>query len=236
MTSISRKKTARTAGLWYLLLGITGIFGLMYIPSQIMVEGNAAATANNIIQSELLYRYGILGNLICQTLFIFLVLKLYRLFKDVDENNAKLMVTFVVVSIPITFVSELIHIAPLILLSGNDFLQSFNQEQLQSLSMFCIELYYHGINIVEIFWGLWLFPFGVLVYKSGFIPKVFGILLMIACFGYLAHTFAALIYPDIRGLVSEFTSITGTVGEFAIILWLLIKGTRDSAQVELKTA
>lgn len=223
----STKKTARVAGLWYLLLAISGAFGLVYVPSKIIVAGDATATVNNILASEFLFRIGIVSNLICQTSFVFLVLALYRLLKDVDKKYALLMVALVVVAVPIAFLNILNQIVPLLLLSGADYLKAFEANQLHAQAMLFLDLYNHGNSIVEIFWGLWLFPFGYLVFKSGFIPKILGVLLIIACFGYLAQSLASLLFPNHTDFVSSFTSVTGSIGEFSIILWLLIKGVKD---------
>jgi hypothetical protein len=223
----SNKKTARTAGFWYLVLAITSGFGLLYVPSAIIVPGNAAATADNIVANELLYRLGIVSILIGQISGIFLVLTLYRLFKDVDKKHALLMVSLVVVAVPIVFLNTLNQIAPLLLLNGADYLKVFEANQLQAHAMLFLELFDHGIYVVEVFWGLWLFPFGYLVLKSGFIPKILGVLLMIACFGYIADSLSTILFPDNRVIVSTFASVAGSVGEFSIILWLLFKGVKD---------
>ncbi|MGE5861317.1 MAG: DUF4386 domain-containing protein [Ignavibacteria bacterium] len=223
----SNKKTARTAGCWYLALAITSGFGLLFVPSTVIEPGNAEATANNIVASELLYRFGILSTLVGQVSGIFLVLTLYRLFKDVDKKYALLMVSLVVVAVPIVFLNTLNQIAPLLLLNGGEYLKVFEARQLQAQAMLFLDLYDHGISVVQIFWGLWLFPFGYLVFKSGFIPKIFGVLLIIACFGYMADSFNTLLFPDSREIASVFAAAAGSVGEFSIILWLLIKGVKD---------
>jgi hypothetical protein len=229
----SNKKTARTAGFWYLVVAITSCFGLLYVPSVIIEPGNAAATAINITANELLYRIGISSILTGQICGIFLVLTLYRLFRDVDKKYSLLMVLLNVVAVPIVFVNTLNQIAPLLLLNGADYLKVFETNQLQAQAMLSLNLFDHGISVVEVFWGLWLFPFGYLVFKSGFIPKVFGILLIIACFGYAADSFTAILFPENRVIISTFTSVSGTVGEFSIILWLLIKGVKDQDPVEV---
>lgn len=223
----SMKKTARVAGLWYLLMALTGPLGLMYIPSGIIVAGDSAATVNNIVADELLYRLSIVSNLMCQTAFIFLVLALYRLFKEVDKKYAQLMVALVLVSVPIAFISVLNQTAPLILLNGDGYAKAFGPNQLNASILFFLELFNHTNSLAEIFWGLWLLPFGVLTYKSEFIPKIFGVLLIIACFGYLASSVATFLFPATKDAVAIFTSISGFVGEISILLWFLIKGVKD---------
>lgn len=232
MTTLSSLKSkARTAGIFYLLIVITGVFSLMYVPSQIFVYGDAAAMADNIMNSELLYRFGIASNLACQVFFIFLVLALNRLLKSVNEHHAKLMVSLVLVAVAFFSVNIMFQVIPLVLLSGAEFLNVFGQDQLNAFSMASINLYNQGIVVVEIFWGLWLFPFGLLIYRSGFIPRIFGVLLMIACVGYLINSFTGLVFPDFRSSILTVTSITGTVGELSIMLWLLIKGVRDQKTI-----
>ncbi len=223
----SLQKAARIAGLLYLLMGITGPIGLVVIPSNIIVSGDAIATANNIMNSELLFRFGIISNLICQTSFIFLVLALNRLFKGVNEKHAKLMVSLVIAAVPIAFLLELTQVAVLVLLNGSDYLKVFEPEQLNALAMVFLNLHQQGILIVGIFWGLWLFPFGYLVIKSGFIPKIFGILLIIGCFAYLTDSLTALLIPQRKEIISTLLMLPLGAGEISTILWLLIKGVRE---------
>lgn len=227
----TQRKNARIAGLWYLLMLITGPIGLMYVPSRIIISGNAAATASNVITSELLIRIGIMSNLICQISFIFLVLALYRLFKGVNEKYVKLMVTLVIAAVPVAFLNELTQIAALLVLSGADYLKVFEPNQLNGLSMLFLNLHEQGTFIVGIFWGLWLFPFGYLVIKSGFIPKVLGILLIIGCFSYLVDSSTALLFPLQKGLVTNILMLPLALGELSMILWLLIKGVKVNQSI-----
>jgi len=222
----SNKKTARIAGLLYLLIAITGAFGIMYVPINIIVTGDATATANNIMESGLLYRLVIISNLISQTIFIFLVLALNSLLKEVNPRHAKLMVTLVTVAVPIAFLNTLNLVAAMILVSGADYLNVFEANQLNALMMGFLNLYEHGVFIVGIFWGLWLYPFGLLVIMSKFIPKIIGIFLIIGCFAYLTDSFTALLLPHYKDIISPFLMMPLMIGEFSIILWLLIKGVK----------
>ncbi|MFK5879245.1 MAG: DUF4386 domain-containing protein [Flavobacteriaceae bacterium] len=224
----SKKKNARIAGVLYLLLGITGAFGIMYVPSNIMVAGDATATANNIVNSEFLFRLSMVSNLISQTIFVFLMLSLNRLLKEVNPKYAKLMVTLVTVSVPISFLNILNLVAAEILVSGADFLTVFDTNQLNAFTLLFLNLYEHGIYIVGVFWGLWLFPFGMLVIKSKFIPKIIGIFLVIGCFAYLADSFTSLLFPEYKEIISSIIMLPLALGEFSIIFWLLIKGVRKT--------
>jgi Domain of unknown function (DUF4386) len=223
----STKKTARIAGLLYLVNGVTGFFGIIYVPSRLIVSGNAAATANNILDSEGLFRFGVVSELICATEFVFLLWVLYRLLVAVNKTQASLMVILGLLQIPIMFVNVLNEIAALALLRGANFLSVFDQPQRQALAMQFLNLHGDGFVIAGIFWGLWLFPFGILVYRSRFLPRILGVLLIAACFGYLAQSLSSLLLPNYENVVYRFAGIALTLAEPAIILWLLIRGAKD---------
>jgi Domain of unknown function (DUF4386) len=222
----SNKKTARIAGILYLLLTITGIYGLMYVGSQIYVSGDTAATSQKMLANEFLFRTGIASNLISQTLFVFLVLAFYRLLKQVNENQAKLMVALVLVSIPITFLCESFDITALMILKG-DILPSLTPQQQQEWAMAFLKMNGNGILVVEVFWGLWLIPLGLLFYKSGFMPRLLGALLVLGGIAYLIQVGTALIFPAYSPFVNQFTSIAVAIPEFSTVLWLLIKGVKN---------
>jgi len=224
----SKKKTARIAGILYLLIAITGGFGIMYAPSSIIISDDATATANNLINSEFIYSLSILSNLISQALTIFLVLTLSRLFKDVNPKLTKYMVTFVLVSVPISFLNVLNLVASQMFVSGAIFLDVFESNQLNSLALVFLKLYEFGIAVVGIFWGLWLFPFGMLIIKSKLIPKIIGIFLTIGCFAYLIDSFIAILLPEYKESVSAIIMLPLAIGEFSTILWLLIKGVKEN--------
>jgi len=213
-------KTARIAGFLYLLLVPLGILGILYIPTTLVVSGDIAATINNIRANESLFRLGIVSAIAAQLVNIFVVLYLYKLLKPVNRGMAQLMVIFLLLGVPIAFLNELTHLAVLLLLNGADYLAVFTPEQSQGMVAFFLDLHQYGIFIAQVFWGLWLFPMGYLVYKSGYLPRIIGILLMIGCFGYLMDSFIFFFVPDFGITVSEFTFL----GEVLLPLWLVIKG------------
>jgi len=229
INSSSLKKTARLAGLLYLILVITGVYGIMYIPSQIIVMGDTVATAKNILSNEVLFRTGILNDIISNTIFLFLVLVLYRLFKHVNENQAKLMFALVMVQIPVAFIMEAFNITSLMILKG-EILKTFELSQRQDLAMLFLKINDYGTLPLEMFWGLWLLPFGLLVYKSGFIPRIFGILLGIAGIAYMIDSTIALLFPSYSVFVNKPTLLLVAIGEISITLWLLIKGVKIQEQ------
>ncbi|GAA4891972.1 DUF4386 domain-containing protein [Flaviramulus aquimarinus] len=224
----SKKKTARIAGILYLLIAITGGFGIMYAPSSIIVSDDATVSANNLINFDFIYSLSILSNIISQVLTIFLVLTLSRLFKDVNPKLTKYMVTFVLVAVPISFLNVLNLVAAQIFVSGAEFLKVFDSNQLNSLALVFLKLYEYGIAVVGIFWGLWLFPFGMLIIKSKLIPKIIGIFLTIGCFAYLIDSFIAILLPEYKESVSAIIMLPLAIGEFSTILWLLIKGVKEN--------
>jgi Domain of unknown function (DUF4386) len=223
MSSIKRQ--ARVAGLLYLLASIPAFFAWVYVPNKLIVPGDATATANRVRASETLLRLSIGSELIGLIIFIFVVLALYRLFNPVSEKHALAMATLLLISLPISFLSVVNEIAALIVVSGASFLTGFDQRQLETLAYLFFRLHGQGLVVAQIFWGLWLFPFGVLVIRSGFIPRVLGVLLMIAAFGYLADSFASLLLPGSAHLVGQFATKL-TLGELPIIFWLLIWGAK----------
>ncbi len=219
-------KIARVAGFLFLLMGPFGFFGMFYVPSILIVPGDAAITANNIMASESLFRSAIVSALIVQIINIFMVLILYKLLKPVNKNHASLMVIFILIGAPIAMLNELNRFAALLLLSGADYLTVFTADQLQALVPLFLDLHEHGITIAGIFWSLWLFPMGYLVFKSGFLPRILGVLLIIAGFGYLIDSFAVFLLPNLYATISQFILFT-TYGELFFPLWLLIKGVND---------
>jgi Domain of unknown function (DUF4386) len=222
----SIRKQARLAGLMYLSASIIGCFGLIYVPSKLIVRGDATATATNIRASETLFRLGIATELIGFIIFIFVVLALYRLFKGVNEKHALVMAILLLVSIPISLLNVLNDIAALIIVNGAGFLSTFDKGQLDSLAYLFVRLHGQGFVVAQIFWGLWLFPFGVLVIRSGFIPRVLGFLLFIAGFGNVASSFTSLLLPSYAPIIDRFISVL-TAAELPIIFWLLIWGAKD---------
>jgi hypothetical protein len=220
-------KAARIAGAVYLSMVITGPFSLIYVPSKLIVRGNATATAGNILAHDTLFRLGIVAGLFCQVIFICLAVALYRLLSDVNKAWARLMVALVLVAAAVGFVIELNNLGALILFRGGEFLSVFDKAQLDALGMLFIRLHGQGNMIAEILWGLWLFPFGLLVFRSGFLPRVLGVWLMINCFGWLALSVTALFFPPYYETAFRLAQPV-LFGELAIMLWLLIKGAKVS--------
>jgi hypothetical protein len=218
------KKTAHLAGVLYLLMGIAGFYNLMIVPGGL--GSTAAAVASHITAAEMTYRIGLLAGLLSNVLFIALVVVLYALFKDVDRDQVRLLVLFVAVEVILGVADLTFQGAPLVLLSGADFLSGLSRPELESLTMIFLKLYGLGIRFAMMFWGLWLVPLGVLEIKSGWFPKVLGWLLFVACVGYVAVSVAWILFPARAPAVNSVMMPFYSVGEGATILWLLIMGAK----------
>ncbi|MEO8881568.1 MAG: DUF4386 domain-containing protein [Gemmatimonadaceae bacterium] len=217
------RNPGRTAGLLYIVASIPAVFALLYVPSKIIVHGDAAATVRNIASFESLYRFGIAADLIGQALFVFVALALYQLLRGVDQRLALQMLTLLLVAIPIAFLNEVNSVAALLLARGGGFLAPLDAPQRDALAMFFLNLRSYGFDVAGVFWGLWLFPLGLLVYRSGFMPRVLGVLLMIACFAYLANSFTSLLLPIYASAVARWMNPVTSV-EFVFMVWLAIVG------------
>ena len=222
----SNKRMARIAGLLYLIVVLTGIFNLMYVPSKLIVWDNASVTFNNIRESEVLFRLGIVAGIICYTAFLILPIVLYKLLNQVNRTFAIGMVTLAVISVPVSLVNLLNKVNILTLVGKTQYLQVFETTELQAQVLLYLNFYNNGIEIASVFWGLWLLPFGYLVFKSGFLPKFLGIFLMVGCFGYLTNFVGGFLFQNYADLgIARFVSLPASIGEIGICLWLLIIGT-----------
>lgn len=218
---------ARQAGLLYLPTVVLAPFTLLYIPSTLFVRGDATATANNIAAHETLFRLGIVTDLFSAVLWLFIILALYRLLKGVDETYAVVMAVLggVMVTL-VNFVVSLNNVAALILVRGADFLSVFDKPQRDALAMLFLRIHSQGVLAAELFWGLWLFPLAILVYRSRFLPRLLGVWLGLNGLGYLAMSFTGLLLPQYGEIVSKIAT-PALFGELALMLWLVVKGAED---------
>ncbi len=216
------RSKARLAGIFYALMGSSGAFNVLYIPAAFVVPGDPGATARRITDSELTYRIVVLSGLVSSIAFVLLVVTLYELFKDVDRTQGVLMVIFVTVTAAGGVVNLVNQIVPLVLLSGSDFLSVFSRPQLEALALAFLRLNGYGNLLEEAFWGLWLFPLGILVLKSRFVPRILGFFLIAACFAYLASSFTSLAAPAQGKIVSRAAIPFEALGELSFLLWLLV--------------
>jgi hypothetical protein len=199
-----------------------------YVPGKLIVHGNAMATASNITAHETLFRLGIAGAVIGQAAFIFVALALYDLLKGVSRRHASLMVILILVSIPIAFVNELNAIAAVVLVRGTDFLAVLDKTQREVLAMLFLKLHGQGFVVAEIFWGLWLFPLGLLVYRSRLLPRFLGVWLGLAGVAWVILSLTGILLPEEQDKVNTYCQ-PAIIGEIVFMLWLLIKGAKPAA-------
>jgi len=218
------KTIARRAGALYFLFMIVAIYGEFFFP-KFMVPGDPTATASKIAAADLTYRIGILIGFGTHVIFIFLVVSLYRLLQDVDKSHAMLMVVLVAIGVAVALGNMLNRFAPLILLDGANYMTAFTKPQLDALALSSLRFRSSGAAVPMAFWGLWLFPFGILVVRSGFLPRILGMLLIVAGFAYLVTSAVSIALPDYRRVVSQYM-MPFYFGEVPIIFWLLIKGAK----------
>lgn len=219
---ISNNATARLAGFFYLVLLVLGVYSIVYLPSQFIVWDNASQTVENIRNSEGQFRLGIVTTVFAYLASLFLSLTLFKLLREVNKTYSFLMLVFVLISIPINFNNLQHRFSILTLIKSPE-----PSANLQNQVMLHLEYFSNGVQLSSLFWGLSLLPLGYLIFKSGFIPKILGILLMIGFASYVMEFFGKLltdeysntIFPVILGWPSSF-------GEFGLCLWLLIIGIK----------
>lgn len=224
MNSINR--TARMAGLLYLTYIVTTIFADVVGRSKLIDYGDAAATARNIMASAWLFQLSFVSDLLSAVFFLLAAWALYELLKPVNNTLALLFLILNLGGDVVYSLNLLNQWAALLLLSGADYLRVFQADQLQAMAMFFLNLYHNGYWIAQLFFGAWLLPLGYLVYKSGFLPRILGVVTMVHCVGWLMTFLQFFLFPGLVA-ITYLTYPLGFISEFALTLWLLIMGARD---------
>jgi len=225
MTTLSRN--ARVAGLLYILASAVGVVRLIYIPNKLFVHGDATATAANIAGHETLFRLGIVCGLVGAALWLFVPLALYRVLKDVNRGPAVLMVVLgSFMQVPLFFCNSVTDIAALLLARGAGYLAVFDKAQRDALARLFLDLHHHLDLANMMFAGLWLVPFGLLVYRSRYFPRFLGVWLMIASLPYLALCIGGFLLPGSEDAIFSYGQPL-MLGEVAMMLWLVIMGAKD---------
>jgi hypothetical protein len=221
----SPRKTARMAGLFYLIFILTTVLAT-YVRSRLIVSGDAAATANNIVSSQGLFRIGFVTELVSAVFFLLAAWALYVLLKPVNKNLALLFLLLNLGGVAVECINALNLFAALQFLSGANYLNVFQTGQLQAMAMSFLNLYSSGFIIAQIFFSAWLLPLGYLVYKSRFLPRLLGILLILDFFGNLSWFLQFFLLPG-YGILAYPGNAIGFIAEISITLWLLIMGVKD---------
>ncbi len=218
---------ARMAGFLYLMYMLITIPADALGRSPLIVYGDAAATARNMMASEWQFRIGITGDLVSAVFFLLAAWALYVLLKSVNKDLALLFLILNLAGTAVYSINLLNQFAAVLLLSGADYLKGFEAGQLQSLAMFFLNLHKNGYWIAQIFFGAWLFPLGYLVYKSGFLPKFLGVILMVHCIAWTTTSLLYFIYAPGYTVITYLSFPLGFIAEFGLTLWLLIKGAGE---------
>ena len=220
------KAQARFTGVLYLLMVIPAFYSLS-VSRRLVVSADAAATARNVMAAEGTYRFALVALLFSTIFMLLLVLSLNNLLREVDRRQARAMVVLAAVMVAVGLANAIHQLAPLVLMSNAEMLSVFSKPQLDALALGFLKLGTLGTYFDMAFWGLWLFPFGVLVFKSGVFPKVLGVLLIIGCFAYLTVSVTGILWPAHVSGVNQVMLPFYAVGELFMMLWLLIRGVNQ---------
>lgn len=226
------KTKARVAGILYISASALGFVRLIYVPGKLFVHGDAAATVSNILAHETLFRWTIASEPFAWALWLFVPLALYRVFEDVDRRLAVLLVILgALMQVPFGVINTATDVAALTLARGADFLSVIDKPQREAYAMFWLNIH-HQIDLANfVFAGLWLLPFGALVYKCGFIPRFIGVWLILECFAWLAFSITGFVRPGHEGIVFDYSQPL-MMAEVAMMLWLVIIGARPQRRPE----
>jgi Domain of unknown function (DUF4386) len=220
----SEKRLARIAGSLYLVVAVLGGFAELFVRSQIVVPGDAAATADNIRESATLFRLGFVSDLVQATFFLFTAMALYLLLRHVNELVARAMVVIVAVSVAIICLNLLNQYEALQVATGEASLSGAVGSD--ALAALFTDMHANGYLIAQMFFGLWLLPLGYLVYRSGYVPKVLGVLLVVGCAGYLVDLFTHFLAPEVAESLEPLVVAPAAIGELSLVVWLLVRGVR----------
>ncbi|QGZ95160.1 DUF4386 domain-containing protein [Terricaulis silvestris] len=219
--TLSYATQARIAGLSYLVVALTGAFNLLIVPAEIIGADAATTFANAQAQAQL-FRLGITAGIVCQIFFVITPVLLYVLLAPLGRIAALLMLGFALVSVPISFANISEHMAILQLATGEGAANTIAAIAQHT------DAYNRGASLVGIFWGLWLAPLGWLIAKSGTIPRILGIFLILGCIGYVTHFFLSFFAPGYEATpIADYIHTPSAIGELGTCLWFLILGAKD---------
>ncbi|MGA8532815.1 MAG: DUF4386 domain-containing protein [Candidatus Tumulicola sp.] len=220
----SPRRTARLAGLFYLITALAGGFAEIGVRGRVVVSGDAAATARNILSSEGLYRLGFAADVVAGAAYIVVTLLLYELLKPVNRRLSLLAAFFSLVGIAIGGVAALGHLAPLLILKGAPYLAPYNIDQLQAMALLSLKLHAQGYLICLVFFGCYEALLGYLIFRSAFLPRTLGVLVGIAGLAFVTNSFAIFLAPTLGNALNPFLLALDGIGELSLTLWLIVMG------------
>lgn len=224
---MSNNRLARLAGALYLILAAAGGFSELYVRVSARIPGDSAATAERIRAAGTLFGVALVTDLVSITCFLLLAFVLYLLLSPVNSKIAATLVIFVAIAVAIMSLNMINHAGALAMARDPTYATALGVESTDALALLFLDLHRQGHLIAQIFFGLWLLPLGYLVYKSGYFPRVLGIMLMIGCFGYLGDLVAISFSPGLESSLSPYLGLPAGLAEIAFLLWLLVKGARE---------
>lgn len=220
-----QKRLARTAGIYYLVVAVLGTFAHL-VRARIHVPDDAAASAQNVVANAALLNYSFVADLVQATFLVFVVMALYRLLHQVAENVARAMVVFVVIAVAIICLNMVHQLGAILVATDPAYAAAFGVQGSEALVLLLLELQHHGYLIAQIFFGLWLFPLGLLAYRSRMFPRLLGQLLMVASVGYLLDVALQFLAPELAAVVNPVLIVLFAVSEGAMLVYLLVRGVR----------
>jgi len=228
LNGASARTYARIAGLLYLVIIVCAGFSEGYVRSSLIVPGDAAATADNILAHEWLFRVGFAGDLIAFMSDLVVAVLFYVLLKPISKTLSLIAACLRLLAHPaIASVNLLNHFAALLLLSGADYLTVFKTDQLNALVLLSLETHKYGYLIGGAFFGLHCLILGYLIYRSDLFPRVLGVFLVIASAGYLGESFGNFLFPAYEQVLAWIVAVPAVIAEVSLCLWLILKGVKD---------
>lgn len=219
----SPRLAARMAGVFYLITIIMGVFAEVFVRGALVVRDDPAATATNILASESFYRFGLAADLIMLAAYLAVTLLFYVLFKPVNRNLSLLAAFFSLVGIAVLAVNSLNHVAPLVFLRGTGYSSAFELNQLQTLALMSLKMHSRGYTISAVFFGIYCLLIGYLVFKSGFMPRLVGVLMALGGLSFVTSSFLIFLFPSLAARLPDI-GMVGGIGEVALCLWLMVMG------------
>lgn len=220
------KRLARIAGALYLAIALLAGFAIQFVRPKVYVAGDASATADNIAANVGLFRLGFLADLTQSACMLLVAMALCLLFQHVNKNAARAIVVFAAISVAIQCLNLAPYLAALSLATDPSYATAFGPGGSEALVLLMMDLQHSGFLIAQVFFGLWLLPMGYLAFISGMFPKALGVLLVIACFSYLAHVPFVFLWPEAGTMLTPFVAMPAVLAEVWMVFYLLIRGVR----------
>ena len=227
MTTAQPRLKARIAGALYLGTIITGVFAEVFVRGALVVRDDAAATAANILAHESLYRFGLAADLFMLACYAAVTLLFYELFKPVGRSLSPLAAFFSLVGIAVLAANSLNHLAPLLYLGDAHYLSAFGATQLQTLALMSLRMHARGYSVAGVFFGIYCVMVGCLVFRSGFLPRILGVLMAVGGLGYVTGSFTTFLSPALAARLPDVT-VLGGIAELSLSLWLAAMGVNAS--------